>query len=258
MILKGGTTNENSDGLWPPIDDYEAPYREPVFAPDSDFDLSTFSVNPSPRNIPFGQIPLSKNVDNSVPKVKQNDVSLKTFVDNSSKTSPSTRVVTNDFRPSLQLNPSQNFAVGGFFPVTPKYLQTVDESANDGSNRINRQTNGFDRLISKPQTTASITTTTTKPTSQQQNFESFFAPQKVNNFSRQPTEESVDSSFFRSQNNNDEVNTFIRPQSEANNGEGRTVIHGIYPRIVRQRSPFRSSSNERQIRTRHIQRLETN
>ncbi len=260
LILKGGTTNEELDNVWPPIDDYEAPYREPVFAPESDFDLSTFSVNPSPRNIPFEQSPSSKKVNNSLHTVKHaSDTSSKAFDSNSVKTSTSSRVVTNDFRPSLQINPVRNVVGGGFLPVTPKYLQTVDESGNDGSNRINRQTNGFDRLITKLQTTT--TTTTIKPVlhqqQQQQNPESFFAPQTTNQFQRQPIVESPISnfeSFFQSQKNTDEVKTFIRPQE--NNGEGRTVIHGVYPRTVRQRSPFGASSNDRQIKTR--QRLETN
>ncbi len=35
LVLKGGTTDtkEGFDNPWPPLDDYEAPYRKPVLAP---------------------------------------------------------------------------------------------------------------------------------------------------------------------------------------------------------------------------------
>ena len=256
-------TSNDVDSSWPPIDNYEAPYREPVFAPESPYEI--LPQNPAPRNIPFEPVQPHQQVNNDNAQIspqpfqsqsqtaqkiiEQQHSSFKhsqpfeelrallnvetstqaisnTFYNfdaskSASKNAPtSTRVNNNDFRPSLRINPSQ--PVSGFLPVYPSSTNADKPSSSSDTNRINRQTVvGFESLI--PPTTA-------KPVVRQ-------SLHTVNNssshYSNGPAYWDQSDSVFQS------------PSSG-----GQTVIHGIYPRIVRQRSPFGRSGLERESRIR--------
>ena len=311
LILKGGTTSDSSsnsfDNVWPAIDNYEAPYREPVFPPDP--------ADPSPRNIPFH--PVEGSFKKLPQQLNENPFGTIGTVGNDPSKTP-TRVQNSEFRPSLQINP--NIKVSGFLPVTSKYFvpgetattstttrspariieghskvrttfpqqndnskrQVVFQSNSDDSNRGNRQTSGFESLLSVPRDQSTqfqalqqpqqqqqrqqlVQTVQQSPLPQQQrqqqvvsqqqqaqkstklssslqgqrplhqepNFADVFIPPSA---SKPPTYSvNVDSDDV------DDFGSIFKPQ---NFNEGRTVIHGIYPKVIRpQPSPFASATS---------------
>lgn len=63
MIIAGGITNSGNVD-WPPLDSYEAPYREPILAPTTNSYLAKFLPSPSkfnnqrlPRNLFLPSLP---------------------------------------------------------------------------------------------------------------------------------------------------------------------------------------------------------
>lgn len=121
LVLKGGMTDFDAsptfENSWPPIDNYEAPYKEPVFPPDHNYDLEQTEKSPSrltelnkfPRDTQFPSHPTSTTKHVSNPTRNQDFKSWPQF------SSAPLRVETSDFRPSLKLTSSQP---SGFHPLS--------------------------------------------------------------------------------------------------------------------------------------------
>jgi len=118
---------------WPPIDTFEAPYRQPVFDPDSPSGLTENLEPKSPNTNDLKTTPTTKNFSNFHDRSKTNFQQTSKIRDNSffylphfesiksSENLPPSQVSTEKFRPSAQLG---SF-LGGFVPFTPKIVTNI-------------------------------------------------------------------------------------------------------------------------------------
>jgi len=116
LVLKGGITNTGED-KWPPLDNYQAPYREPILAPTTNSLTNSngiISILPAPS-----QFKMQKRLPRNyfLPSVLLNS---KPAAVNLQKPPPPAPIYTNQ----APILPSRQTTESGFIPVTPSWLSS--------------------------------------------------------------------------------------------------------------------------------------